>query len=510
MKIYLMLIAFIVSFTTAAQAADVRIDPALKDFAQGKGPKIASVLVLMNMSKTAPAPLRYDTRSVKYYLHGQTNLAAKDLNGFLHSSGLSKSEIQVQNVFWINNSFSAKLTANALKVLANSPQVKKIYLNRAITRDLPSPRGRADEVGSGGQGTYAFHAMQLDTLIEKFPAITGKGVLVGHIDTGVDGEHPALKDKIALFYDVFQKKPVPARDSDRHGTHTAGTILGGNRTDNRIGVAPEAKLISIGPSLSYEQMLAGMQFLMDPDGDPNTSDNPKLVSNSWNTGGAPDQELFYTAIGAWEAAGILPVFSAGNAGPSAGSITLPHEHPATLAVGATGENGLVTDFSSRGPGNYKGTVTQKPDLTAPGDNIRSSVPGGGYELMSGTSMAAPHVSGVVALMLQVNPKLNPAQIKQILAQTADAVDADGKPTTTRAWNANYGNGKINALAAVTAAQNFVPQTARPRFALKLMDLTSSDSAVSSPSPFYEPSVEEDLTMPSQFEGHTWLTAKDLW
>jgi len=239
-------------------------------------------------------------------------------------------------------------------------------------------------------------------------------------------------------------------DAGSHGTHTAGTILGGDRQNTIIGVAPKARLIASAALSGYDHMLRAMEFMLDPDKNPSTNDRPRLVSNSWNTGGAPDQELFYRAISAWEAAGILPVFSAGNAGPGPKTITPPHEHPGVIAVAATGPDGKAADFSSRGPGIFQGKETQKPDLSAPGVNIISTVPGGKLQAMSGTSMACPHAAGVAALIFQVNPNLNPAQVREVMVKTLKFVDANGSPMDKQVWNPVYGFGRLNAMAAIQA------------------------------------------------------------
>jgi subtilisin family serine protease len=124
-----------------------------------------------------------------------------------------------------------------------------------------------------------------------------------------------------------------------------------------------------------------------------------------------------------------------------------------FVIGATGADGKVTDFSSRGPAVYHGQITQKPDVTAPGDNVRSSVPGGGYEEMSGTSMATPHAAGTTALLFQINPAFTPDQVRKILQSSTKPMNPDGTPAAQRGtWNANYGLGKMDAYAAVQLAK----------------------------------------------------------
>jgi bacillopeptidase F len=323
--------------------------------------------------------------------------------------------------------------------------VTKIYNNKEMSFEQglsrrPARRGALDKKGDS---SYAFPAIGLDKLIKEQPQVNGQGVLVGVVDTGVDDSHPALAGKIPLFYNGEEKKVGPAKDFDSHGTHVSGTIAGGDRQNNLIGVAPGAKVVMAGVVMQgYDAMIDGMQWFLDAEKNPIVANKIRSVGCSWNSGGAPDQEVFYRAIAAWEAAGILPVFSAGNNGEQ--GITNPHEYPGTFAVAAFGSDGKVAEFSSRGPGHYKGQDTQKPDIAAPGVDITSSVPGGKYEEMSGTSMAQPHVTGTTALLLQVKPDLNPAQMREVLVKSAIA--ADGQ--TAGQWSPEYGFGKLNAYNAV--------------------------------------------------------------
>jgi bacillopeptidase F len=233
-----------------------------------------------------------------------------------------------------------------------------------------------------------------------------------------------------------------------------------------------------------------------------------LISNSWNAGGAPDIELFYRAITAWEAAGILPVFSAGNAGPGPKTITTPHEHPAVLAIGATDSNFKIASFSSRGPGIFQGKETQNPDLTAPGVDVMSTVPGGGFQAMSGTSMACPHAAGIATLLFQVNPKFTPQNVKEIMMKTLRFVDANGNTTTTPKWNATYGFGRLDAYAAVKAALG----TARSRFAsngFNALQLASTIPMMDSQLVTIEPSASEvaDITAAYATDSTQWIVIK---
>lgn len=446
MQLFSSIFALTILLTSQQAFSAAKIDPALAGFMHGDASQTALVLAVLDTpsSFTDSKPSRYDSRNVLLYLRARTKAAWEATR-----LGLTQdASLQLTDLYWINASAALRVTPEGLKTLAATPGVKKIYANHRIFFDKPMSGGHLSD-SLQRQAGYDFAETALDQLIKEAPSITGKGVVVGSVDTGVDGKHPALAGKIALFYDSAKKKVTDPYDSDSHGSHTVGTMLGGDRGQNMIGMAPDAKVIASGPLNDYNGMLRSMQFMLDPDGNPNTKDMPRAINNSWNCGGAPDIEIFYKAVSAWEAAGILPVFSAGNAGPGAGTITPPHEHPAVIAIGATGPGGKIASFSSRGPGRYHGQETQKPDITAPGVDINSSIPGGRYGTMSGTSMAAPHVTGAVALLLQVEPTLNPTQLRKVLVKTATPAKSEAED---QGWNPVYGFGRMNVYSAAKMAK----------------------------------------------------------
>jgi subtilisin family serine protease len=255
--------------------------------------------------------------------------------------------------------------------------------------------------------------------------VTGEGIVAAGQDTGYDWTHPVLQphyrgwdgqsaDHDYNWHDSWDDVPIPF-DDDSHGTHTMGTVLGDDGSTNLTGVAPGAQWIGcrnmrrgFGNPGSYAEC---MEFFLAPyphGGDPFTDGDarfaPHVINNSW---GCPDIEGCFPAtlepaVEALRAAGIMMVVSAGNDGPSCSTVTdPPSNYDAAFSVGATGNGGHITGFSSRGP--VGGLI--KPDVSAPGANVRSSVPGGGYGYAGGTSMAGPHVAGVVALLWSADPTL---------------------------------------------------------------------------------------------------------
>lgn len=434
------------SHTAWARAA---VDPKILEVLKSHPQKTTQVVVLLKNNTTGLIiPRRYDHRGVYIFLKKQNAQSWKIAQDEMRSSGVSTGDIRIRQIFMINNSFSATVNMSGLQKLAQLNSIEKVYWNHPVTYDHPVSVQKNARPPARNEISIDLKILKMDQVYADFPQATGQGVFVGHIDTGIDGKHPALANKIAIFYDGVSKKRVEPTDKQSHGTHTAGTIVGDGPNRAHMGVAPGAKLIAAGFLDSYESMTNGMEMMLDPDGNPETKDHPRMVSNSWNCEGSPDLEIFYRAIEAWEAGGILPVFSAGNAGPGSRTITKPHEHPMTLAIAALDKNAKIASFSSRGPGIFHGKETAKPDVSAPGVNVISSVPGGGYESMSGTSMASPHAAGVMALVVQANPSLNPAQLRDVAAQSAVHVNSSGAPQAQLQWNASYGYGVLDAYAAL--------------------------------------------------------------
>jgi subtilisin family serine protease len=274
---------------------------------------------------------------------------------------------------------------------------------------------------------------------------------VGNADSGVDWQHPAIKDAYLgaattggrmvahdhHWYDPWDGTAEPWDDKG-HGTHTMGTVLGADG-ENKVGVAPGASWIAcrnmrhgLGNPGSY---LSCMEFLFAPfplDGDPFRDGDPArgahVVSNSW---GCPQEEgcqpdTLRRAVDNLRAAGQMLVVAAGNDGPLCGTIQDPLAlYDAVLTVGATQRGDQATSFSGRGPVTADGSGIPKPDLVAPGQDIRSSVPGG-FTNLPGTSMAGPHVAGAVALLWSVEPDLvsDVDRTEAILTQTAQQLTVD--------------------------------------------------------------------------------------
>ncbi len=348
--------------------------------------------------------------------------------------------------FWLFNGMAVTATKDVIEKIASRPEVEEIHENFIVS--LP-PIEKADDITPQEDVEWGIAKIKADQVWTNF-GIKGNGIRVGHLDTGVDTTHPDLTGKLILWAEFNGSgNQVPSStpyDSGTHGTHTAGTILGGDATGNYIGVAPEASLISglvlNGGSGTFAQVVAGMEWIIDPDENPDTDDGAQVVNMSLGATGIYPGWLEPTDN--MVAAGTFPAFSIGNSGQ--GSSGGPGNVPSAFGVGATNSSDEVASFSS-GQNVYWNTPPYvgyylKPDISAPGVSVKSSVPGGGYDTYNGTSMAAPHIAGAVALLLQAEPNATVSQLKQAIIDTSIDYGTVGQDD-------RYGWGRVDALAAVT-------------------------------------------------------------
>ncbi|MCB0404605.1 MAG: S8 family serine peptidase [Bdellovibrionales bacterium] len=349
---------------------------------------------------------------------------------------------------WLVRGARVDLTSEMAAALAKEPWVSGVVVDQQ-RQFIDPPVGASSRTSEVPQTPWGLKAIGLDKIREQYPQLDGSGVRVGILDTGIQSRHPEFlrgNRHVSVVFKDFLNPLVFPYDDHGHGTHVAGTIAGVN-----VGIAPSASLIvgkvfTAGGSGSDSSLLEAMQWAYDPDGDPETPDFPQLVSNSWGAGisspGPVAIEQFAPyrrAVQAWIHGGIFPVFAAGNSGGVPNGI--PGGLPESLAVGAVQSDGALADFSSRGPNLWNmGTWVlslMKPDVSAPGVEVTSAFPGNEYATWSGTSMATPHVSGLLTLMLQANPRLTFAKAKAILLATSQ-----------KKLDLGYGYGIVDGYEAV--------------------------------------------------------------
>jgi subtilisin family serine protease len=256
--------------------------------------------------------------------------------------------------------------------------------------------------------TWGMEALGIPGLWDE--GLTGEGVLVGHLDTGADGGHPALKRAIAAFaeLDGFGRLVEPAPkpyDTDDHGTHTAATIAGRAVRGMAVGVAPEARLASaivIEGGETVARVLGGLDWAV--------GQGVRIISMSLGLRGW--WEDFVPIVRLLRERNVLPVFAVGNEGP--GTSRSPGNYPDALSVGATSEDGTVW-WKSSSQRFARRRDPLVPDIAAPGVGVISARPGGrGFHEMDGTSMATPHVAGLAALLLQAKPTATAAALQRAI------------------------------------------------------------------------------------------------
>ena len=371
--------------------------------------------------------------------------------------------------YYIVNGMAVTATKEVAEKVASFPEVEKVLPNE--TRQLFTTKTADSEVPNADIANVEWNVDRVKAPDVWAMGIDGSGTVVASIDTGVQWDHPALKEKYRGYnaltgevdhnfnwFDATAGQATPY-DDQGHGTHVTGTMVGSEPNgSNQVGVAPGAKFISVKAFTSAGgsdvDLLAAAQWILAPtdaEGNARVDMAPDVVNNSWG-GGAGLDEWYRDVVINWRAAEIFPEFSAGNTtltnpgGP--GSVAAPANYPESFATGATDINDQVGSFSLRGPSPYDQI---KPDISAPGVNIRSSVPGSGYEGgWNGTSMAGPAISAVAAMLRQVNADLTVAEMEQILKDTAIPL-TDAVYTETP--NHGYGYGLVDAYEAVTSIMN---------------------------------------------------------
>jgi len=364
--------------------------------------------------------------------------------------------------FWIFNGFHLKATKDVIEELAKRDDIKFICHNGTVQIDYyPN-----EEVESRNPEWNISKIMADSCWLWGF---SGSGVIVGHIDTGVFTTHPALDGKwlSPYWFDAVNGQSSPY-DDHSHGTHTMGIICGGDGygpfTDD-VGIAYgvqyiPTKAIDASGSGQYVWIDGCMQYLADLK---EQGINIRVINNSW--GGSNGSDLhFWNAVLNWKNLGIFSAFANGSSGPGSGTVGSPASYPTGAGTGATDNSDNIASFSSRGPSPnispindpqywyYPNWNLLKPDISAPGVNIRSCDNNGGYVSYGGSTFSVPHITGGIAVLLQKNPNLTVNELYDLLRNYCDH-PSQGAPYP----NNNYGWGRINVWHSLQE----VPPTNQP-------------------------------------------------
>jgi subtilisin family serine protease len=512
----------------SSQSADAtnwrdKVDPRVADAAAaGETEFIIYMAQQADLSAAKSLPTKEEKGTYVYRtLTALADATQAPVKAMLAQRGLTYSS------FWISNAIFVRGNLDAIEAVASLPEVAAIQPVGKGSLKLPPPEASArpagDAVTAAEPGLVLVNADDVWAM-----GIKGQGVVVAGADTGVRFTHEALRNQYRgwtgsaassvhdyNWHDAIhvpnwppepanacnpggptgagQPSPLPCDDDvilgGGHGSHTMGSMLGFDGGANQVGMAPQAKWIAcrnlsngVGAIPTY---LECMQWFIAPtkiDGTaPDPTKAPHVVNNSWGCveGCPPEPNPLRDTLQASRAAGIFYVVSAGNDGPACGTLQHPlARYPESFTVGSTTHNtDVVSGFSSRGPTavdpqNPASPLYIKPNITAPGSgtmsgqHIRSALRANdsAYGSLQGTSMAGPHVAGLVALIISANPALagNIDRIEDIIEQTAvrkTTTEGCGGDTPMQVPNNTYGWGRIDALAAVNLAiadANVVP------------------------------------------------------
>jgi len=378
-------------------------------------------------------------------------------------SVLANKSVQYKS-HWINNKVTIRnadlAIVEQLAQIANVAEIREMIV-------VPVEEPTASTIYPSRQGPAEWGVRKINAVELWDGGNTGEGIIVANVDTGVRGTHRILSPNFLGQYGWFSPSDMAANPVDRngHGTHTMGTIAG----QEGYGVAPGAKWMACmgcaGSSCWEDDLLDCGAFIACPTlangTNADCSKAPHLVSNSWGSTIGADS-WYDGVIAAWHAAYVLPVFSAGNAGTACGTVGSPGDRD-VIGVGATGEDDKIAYFSSIGP-SFDGK--QKPEIAAPGYLINSAYNSNdnSFSVLSGTSMACPHVAGAIALLLNERPELigDYERVREALFSGAeqrnltgtghgcDGVDEDVFPNYT------FGHGRLDILASSMGKNSSVP------------------------------------------------------
>ncbi|MCX4827888.1 S8 family serine peptidase [Streptomyces sp. NBC_01016] len=461
---------------TTAPAHSDKVDSALEK-AVAKGDDATFFVVLKDQADLSGAKKQrtHAAKAKAAYkeLRAHAKESQRSLNSFLDKEKVGHTD------YWIANAVQVTGDQDLVAQLAKRDDVKQIVKRHSFklddmeTSDKKVTKTRTasgTEASADSEETpeWGISDIKADQVWDEYKD-RGEGIVVASVDSGVQYDHPDLVKQYRgnngdgsftndyNFYDPSGTCPSDGTPCDNagHGTHTMGTMVGANG----IGAAPNAKWIAAKGCASDtcydDDLLAAGQWILAPTDhngqNPRPDLAPNIVNNSWGDpyGTAP---FYQDILDAWDSAGIFAAFAAGNEGNGTTCSTThpPGSQESSYGVGAYDSAGKIADFSSFGPSPLDGSA--KPNITAPGVNIRSTWPGSAYNTIQGTSMATPHVAGSVALLWAAVPSLvgKIDETRALLNEGARDVD-DTHCGGTAGMNNVWGEGKLDALATIDKA-----------------------------------------------------------
>ncbi len=467
-----------------------KVDPWVLETAVSNQPTEFLVTLTEQADLSGAAALPTKEAKGQYVFEQLTAVAQRTQPPILNALKTAGAEYQS---FWISNMIWVRGTTETIEMLAQRPDVAHLYANPAVKLEEPAQLDDAASIQAVQNIEWNINLVNAPDLWAA--GITGQGIVIGGQDTGYDWDHVGLinqyrgwngananhnyswHDAIHNGGGICGPDSVEPCDDHGHGTHTMGTMVGNDLppTDpnwpdgatNAVGMAPGARWIGcrnmnqgVGTPATYAECYQWFIAPTDLNGqNPDPTKAPHVINNSWAcpvSEGCTDPNVLLTIVDNVRAAGIVTAHSASNSGPACSTIDTPAAiYDASFTVAATASNDTIASFSSRGPITVDGSNRFKPDISAPGVGIRSTTRNDTYGSLSGTSMAAPHVAGLVALILAAKPVLagQVDAVEQLIEDTAvplTTTDGCGGDTSTAVPNHTFGYGRIDALAAFQA------------------------------------------------------------
>ena len=389
--------------------------------------KKKSVIVTFKPKDKRPQKKKDKTEIVKSAISSKVSFfSAEDLSrGVTVPSGMPEEMIGYDVNLYEAPIVMAQLTDKEIAALKSNKNVAEVeedghcyavdfpYESRQIAVEN-QPSVQAETIPSG------VHQIKAP---DAWGCSRGKAIKVGICDTGIDFNHPDIKPNYR-FGTSFVPTESSAMDHNGHGTHCAGTVAAAINGSGVVGVAPEAylyaiKVLSKTGQGNWSWLIAGIDWAIN-------KKELNILSMSLSGAAAPNA-VKNICDAAWKQ-GVLLVAAAGNTGPGSDTVGFPAKYDSVLAVSAIDSANNIANFSSRGP---------EVELCAPGVDVLSTSPGGGFRKLNGTSMACPHVAGAAALTWGAHRYANNKTIRRLLAWRSDNLGVPGRDD-------NFGYGRVDA------------------------------------------------------------------
>ena len=485
MKKIFVLVAALFVCSLFANAQNIVIEPELQTILNQKGDDYIDINIIFK-SKMSTAELqalncKSDSKEIRRELIANELMkfslrTQSDVMAVLRAEERNNKVIDIES-YWLTNFINCKAKRDVIYQLASHPDVESIVYNQemeVVTDAISETASR--NVQSSAEIAEHLTQAKVDKVWDL--GYTGEGITIAILDSGVNIDHIDLKDHLwngngRYGYNALSPSQTPLDDRG-HGTHCAGIICGDGTSGKITGVAPEAtlmcvKLYGATTGLTFDRLTSGIQFAI------NNNADIISISQGWLKASDENRTTLRSTFDNLLSLGIVAVVAAGNDRldskyPAPYNVRTPGDcpppwlHPdqtttgglsSVVSVGAVDNSNVLLSNSSYGPVTWQGTSYNdypynpgmgliRPDIVAPGRiySLDHESNDGNNVLKAGTSMAAPYVAGVMALMLEKNPELSPADLCRIIETTATKV------TATK--SNDYGSGVIDALAAVQA------------------------------------------------------------